>query len=80
MNTRNSRNRNPENTTHIMANKATEINRTTSMTVGNAEVKKEEMKSSPLHKFFVSALKDIYYAENAILAALVKMQDAATRT
>ncbi len=39
---------------------------------------KDEMKSSPLHKFFVSALKDIYYAENAILEALEKMQDAAT--
>jgi ferritin-like metal-binding protein YciE len=36
------------------------------------------MKNSPLHKFFVSALKDIYYAENAILEALVKMQDAAS--
>ncbi|WP_454045783.1 ferritin-like domain-containing protein [Chryseobacterium sp. Marseille-Q8038] len=39
---------------------------------------RDEMKSSPLHKFFVSALKDIYYAENAILEALEKMQDAAT--
>ncbi|ALR32524.1 rubrerythrin family protein [Chryseobacterium sp. IHB B 17019] len=36
------------------------------------------MKSSPLHKFFVSSLKDIYYAENAIIDALEKMQDAAT--
>lgn len=36
------------------------------------------MKNSPLHKFFVSALKDIYYAENAILDALEKMQEAAT--
>ncbi|WP_449398144.1 ferritin-like domain-containing protein [Chryseobacterium wanjuense] len=36
------------------------------------------MKNSPLHKFFVSALKDIYYAENAIIEALEKMQDAAT--
>ncbi|REC66175.1 ferritin-like domain-containing protein [Chryseobacterium flavum] len=36
------------------------------------------MKNSPLHKFFVSALKDIYYAENAIIEALEKMQEAAT--
>lgn len=36
------------------------------------------MKNSPLHKFFVSALKDIYFAENAIIDALDKMQEAAT--
>ncbi|WP_082129222.1 YciE/YciF ferroxidase family protein [Chryseobacterium gallinarum] len=48
------------------------------MTVDNASVKKDEMKNSSLHKFFISALKDIYYAENAILEALEKMQDAAT--
>lgn len=65
-----------------MANKTTETNSTTSAvrktTVGNATVKEDEMKNSPLHKFFVSALKDIYYAENAILEALEKMQEAAT--
>jgi len=38
----------------------------------------ENMKDSSLHKFFVDALKDIYYAENAIVDALQKMQDAAT--
>lgn len=43
-----------------------------------ATTKEDKMKSSPLHKFFVSALKDIYYAENAILEALEKMQEAAT--
>lgn len=48
------------------------------MTVDNASVKEDEMKNSSLHKFFISALKDIYYAENAILEALEKMQDAAT--
>lgn len=47
-------------------------------TVDNASVKSSEMKSSPLHKFFVDALKDIYYAENAIIDALDKMQQAAT--
>ncbi|WP_374458850.1 ferritin-like domain-containing protein [Chryseobacterium taeanense] len=46
--------------------------------VDNATVDKNEMNNSPLHKFFVSALKDIYYAENAIIEALGKMQQAAT--
>jgi ferritin-like metal-binding protein YciE len=46
--------------------------------VDNATVDKDEMQSSPLHKFFVSALKDVYYAENAIIEALGKMQEAAT--
>lgn len=44
----------------------------------NASVNGKEMKNSPLHKFFVSALKDIYFAENAIIDALDKMQEAAT--
>lgn len=68
-----------------MANKTSDNSTTTSaatpkktMTVGNTSVKKDEMKTSPLHKFFVSALKDIYYAENAIIDALEKMQEAAT--
>ncbi len=52
--------------------------KTTTTKIDNATVKREEMKNSPLHKFFVNALKDIYYAENAILEALEKMQDAAT--
>lgn len=47
-------------------------------TADKSTVNRDEMKSSPLHKFFVSALKDIYYAESAILDALEKMQDAAT--
>jgi ferritin-like metal-binding protein YciE len=34
--------------------------------------------NSSLHQFFVSALKDIYYAEDAIIKALDKMQEAAT--
>lgn len=44
----------------------------------NASANESEMKNSPLHKFFVSALKDIYFAENAIIDALDKMQEAAT--
>ncbi|SIQ82611.1 Ferritin-like metal-binding protein YciE [Chryseobacterium sp. RU37D] len=47
-------------------------------TKDNAKVYENEMKNSLLHKFFVSALKDIYYAENAIIDALKKIQDAAT--
>ncbi len=46
--------------------------------VDNAKVDGNEMKSAPLHKFFVSALKDIYFAENAIIDALEKMREAAT--
>ncbi|WP_394673764.1 ferritin-like domain-containing protein [uncultured Chryseobacterium sp.] len=46
--------------------------------VDNATVNEDKMKSSPLHKFFLSALKDIYFAENAIIEALGKMQQAAT--
>lgn len=65
-----------------MASKTSETTNTASTvkktTVGNATVKEDEMKNSPLHKFFVSALKDIYYAENAIIEALEKMQEAAT--
>ncbi|KFE97253.1 hypothetical protein IX39_20450, partial [Chryseobacterium formosense] len=38
--------------------------------MGNATVEKSEMKNAPLHKFFVDALKDIYYAEDAIVKAL----------
>ncbi|CAH0201855.1 ferritin-like domain-containing protein [Chryseobacterium sp. Bi04] len=46
--------------------------------VKNGSIITEEMKNSPLHQFFVNALKDIYYAENTILEALDKMQEAAT--
>jgi ferritin-like metal-binding protein YciE len=48
------------------------------MKVDNASVDRDEMKNSSLHKFFVSSLKDIYFAENAIIEALEKMQEAAT--
>ncbi|REC47340.1 ferritin-like domain-containing protein [Chryseobacterium pennipullorum] len=48
------------------------------MQVDNAVVNKNEMKNSSLHKFFVSSLKDIYFAENAIIDALTKMEEAAT--
>ena len=38
----------------------------------------DKMKASPLHKLFIDALKDIYFAEHAIVDALTKMQEAAT--
>jgi ferritin-like metal-binding protein YciE len=44
----------------------------------NATVKQSEMKNAPLHKFFVDALKDIYYAEHKLIDALQTMHDAAT--
>lgn len=37
-----------------------------------------EMKNSDFHKFFVHELKDIYWAENALLKELPKMKSAAT--
>lgn len=46
--------------------------------IDNATVDQNEMQNAPLHKFFVSALKDVYYAENAIIEALGTMQEAAT--
>ncbi len=36
------------------------------------------MKNSDFHKFFVDELKDLYWAENALLKELPKMQQAAT--
>lgn len=46
--------------------------------IDNATIDQNEMQNAPLHKFFVSALKDVYYAENAIIEALGTMQEAAT--
>lgn len=36
------------------------------------------MKDSTLHKFFLDGLKDIYYAEHALVVALQNMEDAVT--
>lgn len=38
----------------------------------------EKMKNSDFHKFFVDELKDLYWAENAVLKELPKMQEAST--
>ncbi|NLN32377.1 MAG: ferritin-like domain-containing protein [Flavobacteriaceae bacterium] len=39
---------------------------------------RKDMKDSPLHEFFMDGLKDMYYAENALVEALKKMEKAAT--
>lgn len=38
----------------------------------------EKMKNSDFHKFFIDELKDLYWAEQAILKELPKMKSAAT--
>lgn len=53
-----------------------EMNKTMEGTT--AENLTQEMKKSPLHKFFLDGLKDMYYAENALIKALDKMYEAAT--
>jgi ferritin-like metal-binding protein YciE len=56
----------------------------TTSTIGNiaekalSAITPSNEKSSSLKKFFVDALKDIYYAEEAIIEALKEMQEAAT--
>ncbi|MGK6344206.1 ferritin-like domain-containing protein [Chryseobacterium sp. DT-3] len=67
-----------ENSTATSAGTVTTSAADKKMKVDNASVDKNEMKNSPLHKFFVTSLKDIYFAENAIIDALEKMQEAAT--
>ena len=59
-------------------NKTTSAEEKQSKTNNKTSSIDKEMKNSQLHQFFVSALKDIYYAENAIIDALEKMQKAAT--
>ncbi|ROI06983.1 ferritin-like domain-containing protein [Chryseobacterium sp. G0240] len=44
----------------------------------STKAKESKKEHSNLYQFFMSALKDIYYAENAIIEALDKMQEAAT--
>lgn len=76
MATKTSENKDNNNTETTGNSSASAAKNTTA--VDNANVNENEMKSSPLHKFFVSALKDVYFAENAIIDALEKMQEAAT--
>ncbi|WP_051190397.1 YciE/YciF ferroxidase family protein [Kaistella palustris] len=44
----------------------------------NSTEDEDDSEEKPLKKFFLDALKDIYFAEHAILEALPKMRDAAT--
>lgn len=38
----------------------------------------KKMEETPLHEFFLDGLKDMYYAENALIEALKKMEKEAT--
>lgn len=67
-----------ENSTTSAVKKDAGTHTNQSQSQSEAQNSGEDMKNSPLHKFFVDALKDIYYAENAIVDALEKMQEAAT--
>ena len=40
----------------------------------NNAVNENEMKNSSLHRFFISAIKDIYFAENALMDASDQMK------
>ncbi|MCU7695450.1 ferritin-like domain-containing protein [Haoranjiania flava] len=55
-----------------MAKQTTKTKATTK--AGNSSV----MENSEFHKFFIDELKDIYWAENNLLKALVKMRKAST--
>lgn len=46
--------------------------------IKEAKKTKEDMEDSPLHQFFLDGLKDMYYAEHALIGALQNMEDAAT--
>jgi len=40
----------------------------------NNAVNENEMENSSLHRFFISAIKDIYFAENALMDASDRMK------
>ena len=40
----------------------------------NKAVNENEMENSSLHRFFISAIKDIYFAENALMNASDQMK------
>lgn len=67
-----------ENNNSSTVNKDTVENLTQTPLQSQTDKKDQSMSESPLHKLFVDALKDIYYAENAIVDALTKMEAAAT--
>jgi len=51
---------------------------TSKNSAANTKANESDKENSGLHQFFLSALKDIYFAEDAIIKALDKMQEAAT--
>lgn len=57
---------------------STNASQTQSEKPAESQTSDKNMKNSPLHQFFIDALKDIYYAESAIADALEKMEAAAT--
>lgn len=61
-----------------MATKTETKSELTKTELKQAEKTKEDMKDSTLHKFFLDGLKDIYYAEHALVVALQNMEDAVT--
>ncbi|UQB69394.1 ferritin-like domain-containing protein [Epilithonimonas zeae] len=67
-----------ENNTSSTVKKDIVENLTQTPLQSESKDKDQSMAESPLHKLFVDALKDIYYAENAIVDALEKMEAAAT--
>lgn len=67
-----------QDTSSSTADTQNKAEKDSTLKMGNTTVDKSEMKNAPLHKFFVDALKDIYYAEDAIVKALENMQEAAT--
>jgi len=71
-----------DNTTNTTNTATQDSNSTTGSTTGATNASSSnassDMKDKPLHKLFVDSLKDIYYAEHALVDALQKMHDAAT--
>ncbi|WP_312766263.1 ferritin-like domain-containing protein [Epilithonimonas sp.] len=67
-----------ENNTGSTVKKDIVENLTQTTSKSQTKEKDQSMTNSPLHKLFIDALKDIYYAENAIVDALEKMEAAAT--
>jgi ferritin-like metal-binding protein YciE len=55
-----------------------ESNEEKSLAGSSADLKKKSSVISPLEKFFLDMLKDIYYAEQQLIKAIPKMEAAAT--
>jgi ferritin-like metal-binding protein YciE len=61
-----------------MATNAKTTKSTTKKTTPKVSGNKGKMQNSEFHKFFVDELKDIYWAEKALVKALPKMKKAST--